>query len=71
MTEPTEQQPTTLSFNDKEYVFDDLGQEAKMIVANLQDVGIKLGQKRMEVDQLEAARMHFTSLLEQELEKGA
>lgn len=70
MTEPTEQ-PTTLTFNDKEYVFDDLSQEAKMIVANLQDVGIKIGQKRMEVDQLEAARMHFTSLLEQELEKGA
>lgn len=66
----TEQKPM-LNFNDKDYPLEDLSDPAKMIVANLQDIARKTSESRMQLDQLEAARVHFTSLLEQELEKGA
>lgn len=66
----TEEKPM-LNFNDKDYPIEDLSETAKMIVANLQDIARKTTESRMQIDQLEAARVHFTSLLEQELEKGA
>ena len=66
----TEQKPM-LNFNDKDYPLEDLSDTAKMFVANLQDIARKTSEARMQLDQLEAARIHFSSLLEEELEKGA
>ncbi|MGB1038829.1 MAG: hypothetical protein ACPGYY_09305 [Bacteroidia bacterium] len=66
----TEQKPV-LNFNDKDYPLEDLSDTAKMFVANLQDIARKTSEARMQLDQLEAARTTFTSLLEEELEKGA
>ena len=66
----TEQKPM-LNFNDKDYPLEDLSDTAKMFVANLQDIARKTSEARMQLDQLEAARTTFTSLLEEELEKGA
>jgi len=66
----TEQKPM-LNFNDKDYPLEDLSEPAKMMVANLQDIARKTSEARMQLDQLEAARTTFTSLLEEELEKGA
>lgn len=66
----TEQKPM-LNFNDKDYPLEDLSEPAKMMVANLQDIARKTQEARMQLDQLEAARTTFTSLLEEELEKGA
>ena len=66
----TEQKPM-LNFNDTEYPLEDLSEPAKMMVANLQDIARKTSEARMQLDQLEAARIHFSSLLEEELEKGA
>lgn len=68
----TEEKPV-LTFNDKDYPLEDLSDTAKVLVANLQDIARKTSEARMQLDQLEAARMHFTSLLEEELkeEKGA
>lgn len=60
-----------LIFNDKEYPLEDLSDTAKMYAANLQDIARKSQEARMQLDQLEAARTTFTSLLEEELEKGA
>ena len=66
----TEEKPM-LNFNDKDYPIEDLSDTAKMLVANLQDIARKTSESRMQLDQLEAARIHFTSLLEEELEKVA
>ena len=66
----TEQKPV-LNFNDKDYPLEDLSDTAKMFVANLQEKEKKTSEARMQLDQLEAARTTFTSLLEEELEKGA
>lgn len=66
----TEQKPV-LNFNDKDYPLEDLSDTARMFVANLQDIARKTSEARMQLDQLEAARTTFTSLLEEELEKGA
>ena len=66
----TEQKPV-LNFNDKDYPLEDLSDTARMFVANLQDIARKTSEARMQLDQLEAARSTFTSLLEEELEKGA
>lgn len=66
----TEQKPV-LNFNDKDYPLEELSDTAKMFVANLQDIARKTSEARMQLDQLEAARTTFTSLLEEELEKGA
>ena len=66
----TEQKPV-LNFNDKDYPLEDLSDAAKVFVANLQDIARKTSEARMQLDQLEAARTTFTSLLEEELEKGA
>ena len=66
----TEQKPV-LNFNDKDYPLEDLSDTAKMFVANLQDIARKTSEARMQLDQLEAARTTFTSLLEEELERGA
>jgi len=66
----TEQKPM-LNFNEKDYPIEDLSDTARMLVANLQDIARKTSEARMQLDQLEAARTTFTSLLEEELEKGA
>ena len=69
----TEQKPT-LNFNDKDYLIEDLSEAAKVMVANLQDISRKSSEARMQLDQLEAARIHFSQMLEAELEgeeKGA
>lgn len=63
----TEQKPT-LNFNEKDYLIEDLSEQAKLMVANLQDISRKLAEARMQIDQLEAARVHFTQMLEAELE---
>lgn len=63
----TEQKPM-LNFNDKEYVIEDLSEPARVMVANLQDIARKFSDARLQLDQLEAARLHFTQLLEAELE---
>lgn len=65
----TEQKPT-LNFNEKDYLIEDLSEQAKLMVANLQDISRKLAEARMQTDQLEAARVHFTQMLEAELEGG-
>jgi DNA invertase Pin-like site-specific DNA recombinase len=63
----TEQKPT-LNFNDKEYLIENLSESARIMVANLQDIARKSSDARMQLDQLEAARVHFTQMLEAELE---
>ena len=66
----TEQKPM-LNFNDTEYPLEDLSEPAKMMVANLQDIARKSQEARMQLDQLEAARVAFSNMLEEELAKSS
>ena len=69
MAEATTQDQPVLSFNDENYVIDDLSDQAKYIVAQLQDLEQQLTGNRARLDQLEVAKNGFTNLLQEELEK--
>ena len=69
MAEATTQEQPVLSFNDQNYVIDDLSDQAKYIVAQLQDLEQQLTGTRARLDQLEVAKNGFTNLLQEELEK--
>ena len=70
MAEATTQDQPVLSFNDENYVIDDLSDQAKYIVAQLQDLEQQLTGNRARLDQLEVAKNGFTNLLQEELEKS-
>ena len=67
MTEVREK--PTLSFDGKNYVVDDLSDQAKYIVGQLQDLEQQGRATRARLDQIEVARGGFTELLRKELEK--
>lgn len=71
MTETTNEQPkepTTLTFNDKEYLLSELSDQSKILVNHLQSLNVQVGEARMKLDQLEAAKTTFANMLETELE---
>lgn len=63
------QDKPTLVFDDKNYVIDDLSEQAKYLVGQLQDLGQQFNATRARIDQIEVARNGFTELLRQELNK--
>ena len=69
MTE-VEDKPT-LSFDGKNYVIEDLSDQARYLVAQLQDMEQQARATRARLDQIEVGRSGFTELLRKELEKPA
>ena len=65
------QEKPTLVFDDKNYVIEDLSDQAKYIVGQLQDLEQQGRATRARLDQIEVARGGFTELLRKELEKPA
>lgn len=65
------QEKPTLVFDDKNYVIEDLSDQAKYIVGQLQDLNQQANATRARLDQIEVARSGFTELLRQELNKPA
>jgi len=63
------QEKPTLVFNDKNYVIDDLSDQAKYLVGQIQDLTQQSNATRARLDQLEVAKKGFTDLLGAELEK--
>ena len=63
------QEKPTLVFDDKNYVIEDLSDQAKYIVGQLQDLEQQARSTRARLDQVEVARSGFTELLRKELEK--
>jgi len=63
------QEKPTLVFDDKNYVIDDLSDQAKYFVGQLQDLSQQTNAAKARLDQLEVARSGFTELLRKELEK--
>ena len=58
-----------LTLNDKNYVIEDLSDQAKYCVAQIQDLEQQIGQSKARLDQLEVAKRGFTDLLTVEVEK--
>ena len=58
-----------LTLNDKNYVIEDLSDQAKYCVAQIQDLEQQIGQSKARLAQLEVAKRGFTDLLTGEVEK--
>jgi hypothetical protein len=58
-----------LTLNDKNYVIEDLSEQARYCVAQIQDLESQIGQSKARLDQLEVAKRGFTDLLTTEVEK--
>ena len=63
-----ENKKTPISIDDKEYQFEDMTDEQKMLVNHVADLDRKLNSARFNVDQLQVGRDAFFNLLKQALE---
>lgn len=61
------QEKPTLTFEDKNYVIDDLSDTSKYIVSQLQDLQQQATASRARIDQIEMSRRGFEDLLRTEL----
>ena len=64
-----ENKKTPITIDDKEYSFEDMTDEQKMLVNHVADLDRKLNSARFNVDQLQVGRDAFFNLLKQALEK--
>tara|TARA_B100000131_G_C17752754_1_gene465839 strand:- start:85 stop:327 length:243 start_codon:yes stop_codon:yes gene_type:complete len=69
MAEPEATEKPVLTFNDKNYVIDDLSEQARYCVAQIQDLDQQISQTRARLDQLEVAKKGFTQILKDEVEE--
>ena len=67
MTEVTEK--PTLVFNDKNYIIEDLSDQARYIVAQLQDLKTQEAQTKARLDQVVVAAEGFKEMLEKQIEE--
>ena len=67
MTEVTDK--PTLQLNDKNYIIEDLSDQARYIVAQLQDLKQQEAQTKARLDQVTVAQKGFQDLLREELNK--
>ena len=65
------QEKPTLVFNDQTYVIEDLSDNAKYLVGQIQDLMQQKTATQARLDQVEVARRGFEGLLQQELEAPA
>ena len=63
-----ENKKTPITIDDKEYSFEDMTDEQKMLVNHVVDLDRKLNSARFNVDQLQVGRDAFFNLLKQALE---
>lgn len=65
-----EETPKAITFNNKEYLIDDMSKESLRLIEHLMDLDIKLRKAILEVEQLQLVQDTITKLLEKQLEKG-
>ena len=63
------QDKPTLTFNDKNYIIEDMSDQARYIVAQLQDLQAQESQAAARLDQVKVATDGFKTLLSAQLEK--
>ena len=61
------QDKPTLTFNDKNYIIEDLSDEARYIVAQLQDLQAQESQHKAKLDQITVATEGFKDLLRKQI----
>ena len=59
----------TLNFNDKNYIIEDMSDQARYIVAQLQDLQSQEGQMKAKLDQITVAAEGFKTLLTKQIEE--
>jgi len=59
----------TLNFNDKNYIIEDMSDQARYIVAQLQDLQSQEGQMKAKLDQITVAAEGFKNLLNKQIEE--
>jgi len=59
----------TLNFNDKNYIIEDMSDQARYIVAQLQDLQAQEGQMKAKLDQITVATQGFKDLLQKQIEE--
>tara|TARA_E500000331_G_scaffold216589_1_gene207561 strand:+ start:81 stop:332 length:252 start_codon:yes stop_codon:yes gene_type:complete len=67
MTEVTDK--PTLQLNDKNYIIEDLSDQARYIVAQLQDLKQQEAQTKARLDQIVVAAEGFKEMLEKQIEE--
>ena len=67
MTEVTDK--PTLQLNDKNYIIEDLSDQARYIVAQLQDLKAQEAQQKARLDQVVVAAEGFKEMLEKQIEQ--
>ena len=67
MTEVTDK--PTLQLNDKNYIIEDLSDQARYIVAQLQDLKAQEAQQKARLDQVVVAAEGFKEMLEKQIEE--
>ena len=70
MTEINENKIETISINDTEYKVEDLSDEARYLVSQVQDMQAQGNQARARLHQIEVGMGGFTSMLQEELAKA-
>jgi len=63
------QEKPTLVYNDKSYVIEELSDQAKYLISQVQDLGNQIASTKGRLDQLEVAQRGFTNMLGEELNK--
>lgn len=58
----------TITVNNVEYKIEDLTEEQKYTLRQLQSIDMKMKERQFEYDQLTAARFRFTNILTESLE---
>ncbi len=59
----------TLNFEDKNYIIEDMSDQARYIVAQLQDLQTQEGQTKAKLDQITVATEGFKNLLRKQIEE--
>jgi hypothetical protein len=64
----SEVKKTTIVINDKEYIFEDMEPNQKLMVNHIADIEQKLGNLEFNVDQLKVAKEAFLNMLKESLD---
>jgi hypothetical protein len=63
----SEVKKTTIVINDKEYIFEDMEPNQKLMVNHIADIEQKLGNLEFNIDQLKVAKEAFLNMLKESL----
>lgn len=64
-----EETPKAITFNDKEYLIDDMSKESLRLIEHLMDLDLKLRKAILDLEQLQLVKDTITKLLGSELDK--